>query len=107
MTSRIVLYYTILILAVPYIIRGFLDLLDLIGVDDALLAFDKKVWDAYAPSFLQYMANLVPESMWESLPVTLVSTALFYLVIPICFDMVDSYLHSVAEKTDTSAGKTD
>lgn len=101
-TSRIAAYYTILILLVPYLISWTLDALDFVGVDRTIMRIDG-MWDKYAPNVLQTLTNLVPDSTWETLPETLVSVALFYLAIPICWNTMDSYFRSVAERTDTAA----
>jgi len=102
-TSRIAVYYAILILLVPYLIVWSLGLMDLIGVDYTLSVLDHKVWDRYAPSFLRWLVGLIPDSAWESLPESLVGVALFYLVIPFCWDRVDSLAQGMGEKVDTSA----
>ena len=98
-TGRILTYYTILILAVPYLVRAIIHVLDIIGVDETARAIDQNVWEAYAPNILQKATDMIPESTWESLPQTLTSTALFYLVIPMTWDFIDVKLHSYAERT--------
>lgn len=54
------------------------------------------------PNFLQKLFGYVPQSTWDNLPHTLTSTALFYLVIPVTWDYIDSYLHRAAQKTNTN-----
>jgi hypothetical protein len=98
-TGRILTYYTTLILAVPYLVRAIIHFLDIIGVDETARAIDQNVWEAYAPNILQKATDMIPESTWESLPQTLTSTALFYLVIPMTWDFIDVKLHSYAERT--------
>lgn len=98
-TGRIITYYTILILAVPYLVTAIIHFLDIIGVDETARALDKNVWEAYAPRILQKSMDMIPTSTWESLPQTLTSTALFYLVIPMTWDFIDTKLRRYAERT--------
>ena len=98
-TGRIITYYAILILAVPYLVTAIIHFLDIIGVDETARALDKNVWEAYAPNILQKLADMIPASTWESLPQTLTSTALFYLVIPMTWEFIDTKLHRYAERT--------
>ena len=98
-TGRITTYYTILILAVPYLVTATIHFLDIVGVDETARALDKNVWEAYASSILQKSMDMIPTSTWESLPHTLTSTALFYLVIPMTWDFIDTKLHRYAERT--------
>lgn len=98
-TGRIVTYYTILILAVPYLVSAIIHFLDILGVDETVRAVDKNVWEAYAPALLQRLTDMIPDSTWESLPQTLTSTALFYMVIPMTWNFIDVRLHRYAERT--------
>lgn len=102
-TSRIITYYGILILMVPYLVNGIIRFLDVIGVDETVRTIDEKVWDAYAPTFVQSIVGWIPQSTWDNLPHTLTSTALFYLVIPMTWDFIDTYLHGLAQRTNTSS----
>lgn len=97
-TSRIAVYYAILILLVPYICTWILVTLDVIGVDDTLLKMDS-VFDYYAPWPLQWMLHWIPASMWEDLPNRIVSLVLFFLAIPFLFNWIDEKSRSIAEQT--------
>jgi len=103
LTFRIAAYYLILITIVPYIIWGFLKFMDIVGVDNALESLDENVWDTFAPSFLQKLVNMIPDHTWETLPETLVSTALFYIAIPMAFDTIDKYSQNFALETNVKA----
>mmetsp|Transcript_2382 Transcript_2382/g.2228 ORF Transcript_2382/g.2228 Transcript_2382/m.2228 type:complete len:222 (-) Transcript_2382:195-860(-) len=96
-TSRIVAYYTILIMLVPYLIRLIIGFLDFIGVDVAIMGVDG-LFDKYAPQILQSIVGLIPDETWDTMPEMIVSLALFYLVIPICWDWMDSYFRDLAAK---------
>eukprot|EP00565_Helicotheca_tamesis_P002406 CAMPEP_0185740940 /NCGR_PEP_ID=MMETSP1171-20130828/38692_1 /TAXON_ID=374046 /ORGANISM="Helicotheca tamensis, Strain CCMP826" /LENGTH=245 /DNA_ID=CAMNT_0028412871 /DNA_START=596 /DNA_END=1333 /DNA_ORIENTATION=- len=97
-TSRLAAYYGILIGLVPLIISGFIKLLDYIGVDTALDALDKGVWDEYAPEKLQELVSYIPESVWTTLPETLLSTFMMMFAVPAAWDYLDSHFQNVAEK---------
>eukprot|EP00559_Dactyliosolen_fragilissimus_P003079 CAMPEP_0184866994 /NCGR_PEP_ID=MMETSP0580-20130426/24630_1 /TAXON_ID=1118495 /ORGANISM="Dactyliosolen fragilissimus" /LENGTH=194 /DNA_ID=CAMNT_0027366977 /DNA_START=179 /DNA_END=763 /DNA_ORIENTATION=+ len=96
LTWRIVTYYAFLIMLVPYIVRWIIALLCFIGVDDTIFAVDK-VFDRFAPASVQNVAALIPESVWNSLPQTLVRTSLFVFVIPYCWDGMDSLFQYLAK----------
>mmetsp|Transcript_39295 Transcript_39295/g.59337 ORF Transcript_39295/g.59337 Transcript_39295/m.59337 type:complete len:157 (-) Transcript_39295:2363-2833(-) len=98
-TSRIGAYYAILILLVPYLISGTLAFLDLIGVDTALIALDRGVWDRYAPQVLQDLFDKIPDSVWETLPDTLIGIFMMMFVIPMAWDYMDIFFQNVAQKT--------
>lgn len=97
-TTRIAIYYLVLILLVPYLIAWSLGLMDFVGVDQAFIFLDRGVWDQFAPHFMQKLVGLIPDSTWESLPNTLVGLALFYLVIPVCWDKIDTLTRDEATK---------
>jgi L-lactate permease len=95
-TSRIAVYYGILIFFVPYIASGISKGLDWIGVDDSIRKVDD-VWDAHAPSFLQWVVDMVPDSTWASMPERIISLILFLLVIPTLLNVIDEKSRSMAE----------
>lgn len=94
--SRILAYYSILILLVPYITRMILVTLDIIGVDDTFMTVDK-VFDSYAPSFLLWMIDYLPAA--EAVANRVVSLSLFFLVIPSLFNYIDEKSQTMAEQT--------
>jgi hypothetical protein len=100
-SSRIAVYYGILILLVPYVASYTLRGLDWIGVDEGLEKMDN-VWDAHAPSLLQWVMNMVPDSTWQSMPEQIVSLTLFFLVVPTLFNMIDETSRSMAEQRRVS-----
>lgn len=102
-TSRILAYYAILILLVPYIVRMILVTLDIVGVDDSLLKVDS-VFDAYAPSFMLWMVDWIPDTMWAELPNRIISLMLFFLVIPSLFNYIDETSRKRAEETVVYSG---
>mmetsp|Transcript_23091 Transcript_23091/g.27804 ORF Transcript_23091/g.27804 Transcript_23091/m.27804 type:complete len:228 (-) Transcript_23091:144-827(-) len=106
LTFRIAAYYIILITIVPYIIWTILKILDVIGVDEAIQSLDENVWESYAPSFLQTLVNMIPDTTWESLPETLVSTILFYVAIPVAFNTIDKYSEKFALETNVESTTT-
>lgn len=101
-TFRMATYYLILIFMAPNLIAWILDLLGFIGVDRAVMTFDRQVWDKFAPSFLQRLVDMIPDSTMESMPETLVGLALFYLVIPTCWNKIDDTSRTVAGKVKTT-----
>jgi hypothetical protein len=52
-TSRMLVYYAILIMLVPYVAAWSLKFFDFIGVDEAFLSFDV-IFDKFAPDFMQH-----------------------------------------------------
>jgi len=92
-TSRIFVYYAVIIFLVPYIAIWCLNLLYFIGVDDAALSADA-IFDKVAPSFMQWIVHLVP----QDLPEQLISLALFFVVVPKCFDIIDNMGNTIAAK---------
>ena len=92
-TSRIIVYYAIIIMLVPYIAHWSLNLLYFVRVDDAALSLDA-IFDKFAPSFMQWIVQLIP----DDLPEQMISLALFFLVVPKLFDMIDTIGHEMAEK---------
>jgi hypothetical protein len=105
-TSRIAVYYSILILLVPYIASVIINGLDWIGVDDSIRKVDD-VWDAHAPSLLQWVVDMVPDSTWASMPERIISLLLFLLVIPTLLNMIDDKSRSMAERQNVVHGKSD
>ena len=97
-TSRIAVYYAILILLVPYLASAILNVLDWMGVDESIHKVDSLV-DAHAPNFFQKMVDAVPDSVWMKMPNQIVSLMLFFLVIPTLFNKIDEMSRSMAEKT--------
>jgi len=97
-TSRIAVYYGILILLVPYIASMILTILDFVGVDATFLKVDS-LFEYYAPSFMLWMVDVVPDSTWETLPNQIISLMLFFLVIPTMFNYIDEKSRSMAERT--------
>eukprot|EP00544_Gedaniella_sp_CCMP2646_P012356 CAMPEP_0202499878 /NCGR_PEP_ID=MMETSP1361-20130828/31266_1 /ASSEMBLY_ACC=CAM_ASM_000849 /TAXON_ID=210615 /ORGANISM="Staurosira complex sp., Strain CCMP2646" /LENGTH=224 /DNA_ID=CAMNT_0049132179 /DNA_START=69 /DNA_END=743 /DNA_ORIENTATION=+ len=93
--SRILIYYAILILLVPYIVSMILVTLDVIGVDDVALKVEHGM-DLVVPSFLQWLLAFIP---WEKMPEKIISLALFFLVIPTMFNYIDETSRSMAEQT--------
>ena len=96
-TARIAVYYSILILLVPYVASVIIKGLDWIGVDDTIRIVDN-IWVAYAPYFLQWAVDLVPDSTWEGMPERLISLSFFLLVIPTLLNVIDEKSRSMAEK---------
>lgn len=97
-TSRIAVYYAILILLVPYIASMIISILDVAGVDDSFSKANH-VFVTYAPLFLQWMVELVPDSTWAELPDRIISLLLFFLVIPSMFTYIDEKSRRMAEQT--------
>mmetsp|Transcript_27309 Transcript_27309/g.80455 ORF Transcript_27309/g.80455 Transcript_27309/m.80455 type:complete len:219 (-) Transcript_27309:319-975(-) len=106
-TFRIMVYYAVLIFMAPNLIQWILDLLECIGMDRAIMTFDRQVWDRFAPMFLQRLVDRIPASTLDSMPETLVGVALFYLVIPICWNKIDDTSRNVAEKTNITSEEGD
>jgi hypothetical protein len=96
-TSRIAVYYGILILLAPYLAKWTLQTLDFIGVDDIFLGVDK-LFISYAPTSLVSLVGLIPDSLWSTAPEQIMSLLLFFLVIPILFNQIDQHSRSVAER---------
>eukprot|EP00540_Astrosyne_radiata_P011586 CAMPEP_0116835472 /NCGR_PEP_ID=MMETSP0418-20121206/7564_1 /TAXON_ID=1158023 /ORGANISM="Astrosyne radiata, Strain 13vi08-1A" /LENGTH=207 /DNA_ID=CAMNT_0004465143 /DNA_START=230 /DNA_END=853 /DNA_ORIENTATION=+ len=86
--GRIIMYYTFLILAVPYLASWSLQFLDFIGVDDTILGVDY-LFDTYAPKFMVYIIDKIPDSVWENMPEQIVSLCLFFFVIPFALELLD------------------
>jgi hypothetical protein len=98
--SRIAVYYGILILLAPHVTSYALQGLDRMGVDDAIDKVDA-VWDAHAPSFLQWVVDMVPDSAWQTMPEQFISLLLFFLVVPTLFNLIDETSRSMAERRST------
>lgn len=94
-TSRILVYYAILILLVPYIVSMIIVMLDVIGVDDVALKVEHGM-NLVIPSFLQWVFAFIS---WEVMPEKIISLALFFLVIPTMFNYIDEKSRSMAEQT--------
>lgn len=94
-TSRILSYYAILILLVPYIVNMIIMILDVVGVDDVALKVESGM-SVFMPSFLQWMLAYVE---WNEMPEKIISLSLFFLVIPTLFNYIDEKSRSMAEKT--------
>ena len=103
-TARIAVYYSILILLVPYIASVIIKGLDWIGVDDSIRFVDN-VWAAHAPYFLLWMVDMVPDSTWAGMPERLTSLALFMLVIPTLLNVIDEKSRSMAERENARTEK--
>lgn len=78
-SSRILSYYTLVILLVPYLAARILDLLDILRVDDGILKIDA-YWDENAPRWMQWFVDVVPDSVWLALPEQIISL----LFVSIC-----------------------
>ena len=96
-TSRIITYYTILIVVVPYLADWTLDLLNFIGIDDAILKFDS-LFDSIAPNFILWIVDIVPDSLWLKLPHQIISLLMFFLVLPILMDVIDNQSRQAAAR---------
>lgn len=69
------------------------------GTDGAGGVLDKTDSMAGAtPGVMMRMMNLVPDTVWEQLPESVASFAIFSIVIPFCWNWVDEYLENVAER---------
>ena len=101
LTWRILTYYLFLIILVPYIIRWTLYILYFLRIDHIVLNLDK-IFDACAPTTLQYIASFIPESLWAQIPRSIVSFLIFSFVIPYCWDRMDEHFKQVAEKNKTN-----
>lgn len=71
--------------------------MDFIGVDTAIMGIDG-LFDKYAPALIQTIAAYIPDETWEAMPERLVSLALFYFAIPVCWDWMDDYFKDVAAR---------
>lgn len=89
--GRIVVYYGILILLVPYV--ADVAVLILFQMDD-LMGWELKL--LHENSMLQMVESFIS---WKELTDRCVSMALFFLVIPMLFDAIDRYSKSRAKKT--------
>lgn len=85
-SSRIMIYYTLLIAMVPYLAQALLVGSKLIGLTDFIVGF----W------FFEWLSK---SAYVATLPQTLVSSALSYIAIPYFFGKIDSY-SKVAAATD-------
>mmetsp|Transcript_1332 Transcript_1332/g.2014 ORF Transcript_1332/g.2014 Transcript_1332/m.2014 type:complete len:215 (-) Transcript_1332:905-1549(-) len=96
-SSRILSYYTLVILLVPYLAARIIDFFELLRVDDGLLKIDA-FWDAHAPSWMQWFVDIVPDSLWLALPEQIISLIFFFFVIPKIFDKIDQSSTKAAER---------
>jgi len=97
LTWRILTFYALIIMLVPYIIMWTLQLLDTVGADDSFLRLDRFL-ETYAPFPINYIVVLVPDSVWSKLPESIVSCAILSFALPYCWDTMDDYFQGVAEK---------
>jgi hypothetical protein len=100
LTWRIFTFYTLMILLVPYVIMWTVNMLSFIGVEDTFLRMDRLI-ENYGPFPLNRAVVLVPDSVWEKLPKSLVSFGIFSFVIPYCWDTMDAHFQTVAETNAT------
>lgn len=84
-TSRIVSYYTLLIILVPYLTQALLASSNVIGLTNYILGFWLFEWLSRS----YYLATL---------PNTLVKSVLAYVAIPYFFGKIDSYSKIAAAK---------
>ena len=91
--SRIVVYYGILILLVPYLADGIVHVLR--QIDDLMLGGGnlKLLQENEA---VQYLLSFVS---WKEMTDRVVSMVLFFLVIPMLFDAIDKRSKTRAQKT--------
>jgi hypothetical protein len=93
-TSRIFVYYAILIMLVPYAAAWSLSFFDLIGVDDAFLSVNL-IFKKFAPGFMKSILNLIPSDIGEQI----MSLALFFYVLPKLFDTIDDFGNNLAKNS--------
>ena len=93
-TSRMLVYYAILIMLVPYVAAWSLKFFDFIGVDEAFLSFDV-IFDKFAPDFMESIVHLVPSNIGEQI----VSLALFFVLVPKLFDTIDDLGNNLAKSS--------
>lgn len=72
LTWRILTFYALIIMLVPYIIMWTLQILDKVGADDTFLRLDSFL-ETYAPFPINRIVVLVPDSVWTKLPQSIVS----------------------------------
>jgi len=72
-SSRILTYYSILLVLVPYMANGIIHMLNkYLDASDHITALDA-IWDGNAPAVLQWIVDIVPDSIWLSLPEQIIS----------------------------------
>ncbi len=105
MTGRIVTYYIFLILLLPYIVDWCIRLFCYVGLDEVFKNV-VGVFDTNAPVVVSKVVDVVPDTVWEQLPESIASFAIFSLVIPFCWNWVDEYLEDVAEESTLNRKET-
>jgi len=101
LTWRILTFYTLIIMLVPYIIIWTLQLLDKVGADDTFLRLDSFL-ETYAPFPINRIVVFVPDSVWINLPQSIVSCGILSFALPYCWDTMDDYFQEVVEKKATN-----
>mmetsp|Transcript_15522 Transcript_15522/g.22898 ORF Transcript_15522/g.22898 Transcript_15522/m.22898 type:complete len:118 (+) Transcript_15522:229-582(+) len=108
-SSRIITYYSLILVLVPYIGARIIDFLNYIGVDDGITLMDK-IWDNNAPQWMQFFIDVVPDSCWLAFPEQIISLFFALIVIPRIFDHIDRSNYKAAEarakKMTSKAKKT-
>jgi len=96
-TTRILSYYTVLMVFVPHLASGVLAVLNYIRMDDFILGIDS-AFDSLAPSFLTKIVDLVPDQIWLRLPEQIISLSMFFLVIPYIMTMIEQNTYKSASR---------
>jgi hypothetical protein len=71
-SSRVITYYAFIILLVPYLAARIIDLFDIIRVVEGILKIDA-MWYANAPAWAQHVVDMVPDTVWLTLPEQIIS----------------------------------
>lgn len=91
-TSRILVYYAVIILLVPYLADHLI--LALLGMEE------KMGWKTGHNVLLDFfLQNALTSSVMVR---KLISPVMFFLVVPLSFDWIDSFSRNVAQITETS-----
>jgi hypothetical protein len=94
-SSRIAVYYAVIILFVPYLVQRIMQVVD--NVDDFAL------W-LTGGGMLQRLLDVSSSYLdWSTLAKSVVSSLIFTLLIPFSFDLIDRYSRRAAEKSTVSS----
>jgi hypothetical protein len=99
-TSRIVVYYTFMILLVPHIAMGVIRVVT--SVDELLGLGMSRMSSSASSSSSAYVFRLIEHVMTiGSLVETIITLLISLLLVPICFDWIDTLSHQTAVQTKT------